>query len=59
MFSLYSEQQGSTALWTELQNVQLDANGQYTVLLGSQHAEGEAGHQRGLFGGAVWRQRDR
>jgi hypothetical protein len=40
MFSLYSEQQGSTALWTELQNVQLDANGQYSVLLGSQHAEG-------------------
>jgi hypothetical protein len=40
MFSLYSEQQGSTALWTELQNVQLDANGQYTVLLGSQHADG-------------------
>jgi hypothetical protein len=40
MFSLYSEQQGGTALWTELQNAQLDANGQYTVLLGSQHAEG-------------------
>jgi hypothetical protein len=40
MFSLYSEQQGGTALWTELQNVQLDANGQYSVLLGSQHAEG-------------------
>jgi hypothetical protein len=40
MFSLYSEQQGGAALWTELQNVQLDTNGQYTVLLGSQHAEG-------------------
>jgi hypothetical protein len=40
MFSLYSEQQGSTALWTELQNVQLDANGQYSVLLGSQHTDG-------------------
>jgi hypothetical protein len=40
MFSLYSEQQGGVALWTELQNVQLDANGQYSVLLGSQHSEG-------------------
>jgi hypothetical protein len=40
MFSLYTEQQGGTALWTELQNVTLDANGQYTVLLGSQHSEG-------------------
>jgi hypothetical protein len=40
MFSLYTDQQGGTALWTELQNVQLDANGQYSVLLGSQHAEG-------------------
>src|SRR3954469_21313252 len=40
MFSLYTEQQGGNALWTELQNVTLDANGQYTVLLGSQHSEG-------------------
>jgi len=40
MFSLYAEQQGGSALWTELQNVTLDANGQYTVLLGSQHSEG-------------------
>ena len=40
MFSLYSEQQGGTALWTELQNVTVDANGQYTVLLGSQHSDG-------------------
>ena len=40
MLSLYSEQQGGTALWTELQNVTLDANGQYTVLLGSQHSDG-------------------
>jgi hypothetical protein len=40
MFSLYAEQQGGTALWTELQNAQLDANGQYTVLLGSQHSDG-------------------
>jgi len=40
MFSLYTEQQGGTALWTELQNVTLDASGQYTVLLGSQHSEG-------------------
>src|ERR1041385_5557505 len=40
MLSLYSEQQGGTALWTELQNVTLDANGQFSVLLGSQHADG-------------------
>src|ERR1051325_1806044 len=40
MFSLYTEQQRGSALWTELQNVQLDANGQYSVLLGSQHADG-------------------
>src|SRR4051794_16848337 len=39
MFSLYTEQQGGTALWTELQNVTLDATGQYTVLLDSQHSD--------------------
>src|ERR1043165_6377198 len=40
VFSLYAEQQGGTALWTELENVTLDASGQYTVLLGSQHSDG-------------------
>src|SRR5689334_9023907 len=40
MFSLYKDQQGDAALWTELQNVTLDANGQYAVLLGSQHSDG-------------------
>jgi uncharacterized coiled-coil protein SlyX len=34
-FSVYSQQEGGTPLWTEDQNVELDANGAYTVLLGS------------------------
>ena len=40
MFALYPDQQGGAALWTELHNVQLDANGAYTVLLGANHADG-------------------
>ena len=40
MFSLYKEQQGGAALWTEIQNVKLDAAGNYSVLLGSEHVEG-------------------
>ncbi|MGH9522326.1 MAG: hypothetical protein ACRD3E_07320, partial [Terriglobales bacterium] len=39
-FSLYADQEGGSAVWTELQNVQLDANGNYTALLGAQHTEG-------------------
>ena len=39
-FSLYEEQQGGAALWTEIQNVPLDDQGRYTVLLGSMHPEG-------------------
>lgn len=35
LFAIYSEQQGGAALWQESQNVQLDANGRYSVLLGS------------------------
>jgi len=33
-FSLYEEPQGGAALWTEIQNVPLDDQGRYTVLLG-------------------------
>ena len=34
-FAVYSQQEGGMPLWTEDQNVELDANGNYTVLLGS------------------------
>jgi hypothetical protein len=33
-FAIYSEQEGGTPLWTEEQNVELDASGNYTALLG-------------------------
>jgi hypothetical protein len=39
-FALYSEQTGSGALWMETQNVQADANGHYTALLGSTKPDG-------------------
>lgn len=39
-FALYEEQQGGTALWSETQNVALDDQGRYTVLLGSTQPEG-------------------
>ena len=39
-FALYKDQSGGTALWLETQNVTLDAQGRYTVLLGSNSAEG-------------------
>jgi trimeric autotransporter adhesin len=39
-FSLYQDQQGGSPLWVETQNVQADANGHYTALLGSANAEG-------------------
>jgi hypothetical protein len=39
-FSLYQEQQGGSPLWVETRNVQADANGHYTALLGSASAEG-------------------
>src|SRR5450755_160730 len=39
-FSLYGEQTGGSPLWLETQNVQADANGHYTVLLGTTKAEG-------------------
>ena len=39
-FSLYKEQQGSAPLWHEVQNVPVDQDGRYTVLLGSASSEG-------------------
>jgi len=39
-FSLYKEQEGGAALWLETQNVAVDAQGQYVVLLGSTAAAG-------------------
>jgi hypothetical protein len=34
-FSVYSEEAGGTPLWQETQNVQVDAEGHYTALIGS------------------------
>src|SRR5689334_13082918 len=34
-FSIYRDSSGGAALWQESQNVQLDQQGRYTVLLGS------------------------
>jgi hypothetical protein len=34
-FAIYNEQEGGTPLWTEDQNVELDADGNYAVLLGA------------------------
>ncbi|MGC1437890.1 MAG: hypothetical protein WA847_18485 [Terriglobales bacterium] len=39
-FSLYKDQQGGSPLWLETQNVQADATGHYTAMLGSASAEG-------------------
>jgi len=39
-FALYSEQTGGAPLWLETQNVPVDANGHYSILLGSNKAEG-------------------
>jgi trimeric autotransporter adhesin len=36
----YEEQEGGTPLWHEIQNVTLDEQGLYSVLLGSNRAEG-------------------
>ncbi|WP_263350385.1 autotransporter outer membrane beta-barrel domain-containing protein [Acidicapsa acidisoli] len=51
-FNFYKEQEGA-ALWTETQNLQLDAQGRYTVLLGAGSA---AGLPIDLFasGNALW-----
>jgi len=39
-FALYAEQTGGSPLWLETQNVQADANGHYSVLLGSTKPDG-------------------
>ncbi len=39
-FALYEEQEGGAPLWLETQNVELDAEGRYAVLLGAEHSEG-------------------
>jgi hypothetical protein len=39
-FSLYEEQSSRAPLWLETQNVQADANGHYSVLLGTTKADG-------------------
>jgi len=39
-FAFYSEQTGGAPLWLETQNVQLDGEGSYTVLLGATKTEG-------------------
>jgi trimeric autotransporter adhesin len=39
-FAFYAESTGGSPLWIETQNVQTDANGHYSVLLGSTTAEG-------------------
>src|SRR5439155_16457192 len=38
--SLYKDPDGGTALWSETQNVQLDAQGNYSLLLGTTTGEG-------------------
>jgi hypothetical protein len=39
-FTFYENEQGGTALWSETQNVQVDAQGRYSALLGSTSPEG-------------------
>jgi len=39
-FAIYKQQEGGAAVWLETQNVTPDANGHYSVLLGSTRAEG-------------------
>src|SRR5712691_7174294 len=39
-FAIYKEQEGGAALWLETQNVELDEQGRYTVLLGAMKSEG-------------------
>lgn len=39
-FSLYAEQNGGAPLWSEVQNVQVEKTGRYTVMLGSSQPDG-------------------
>ena len=38
--AIYKDHEGGAALWVETQNVELDEQGRYTVLLGSTKSEG-------------------
>ncbi|MGA2370633.1 MAG: tail fiber domain-containing protein [Candidatus Korobacteraceae bacterium] len=42
-FAIYNQQDGGAAVWQETQNVSIDANGQYNVVLGSTTATGLPG----------------
>jgi hypothetical protein len=42
-FALYAQQTGGAALWMEAQNVNPDANGVYTILLGAESSQGVPG----------------
>jgi len=39
-FAIYKDQQGGNSLWLETQNVEADAQGNYSVLLGATQSEG-------------------
>lgn len=39
-FSLYADQVGGESLWQEIQNVELDRNGHYSVYLGASYSDG-------------------
>jgi hypothetical protein len=39
-FAIYKEQEGGAALWLETENVELDEQGRYTVLLGATKSDG-------------------
>src|SRR5438046_1112539 len=39
-FAVYSQSTGGSTLWMETQNVSLDSNGKYTVLLGAGTLDG-------------------
>ncbi len=39
-FAIYKDQEGGAALWVETQNVEMDEQGRYTVLLGATKSEG-------------------
>jgi hypothetical protein len=43
-FSLYKDSQGGAPLWLETQNVQIDKNGHYSVMLGSTSSPGLPGN---------------
>src|SRR5262245_49778733 len=39
-FALYKDQEGGAPLWTEIQNLELDEQGRYSVLVGATQGEG-------------------